>query len=180
MTMTASRRGAGTVMLISLFVLGAWSVPGGVRAADLPDSLADRVRRSADRQEIDSLDFLLTLSPTKSQARAIETVGRDLCVTAGAGCGKTFTLVERFLHLVASRETSVAGILATLAFRRTNSRLTCLILLTLLGVGLEIGQTFVPGRTFEVWDMMANGCGACAALTAALTASRVLPAWSAA
>ena len=53
-----------------------------------------------------------TRVPTDAQRRAIETVDRDICVSAGAGSGKTFTLVERFLHLVVSGETSVSGILA--------------------------------------------------------------------
>ncbi len=37
---------------------------------------------------------------TPNQERAITTLGRNLCVTAGAGAGKTTVLVERYLHLV--------------------------------------------------------------------------------
>jgi ATP-dependent helicase/nuclease subunit A len=50
--------------------------------------------------------------PTEAQDRAIRTMGGDLCVTAGAGCGKTFTLVRRFHHLVAVEEVPVGAILA--------------------------------------------------------------------
>jgi ATP-dependent helicase/nuclease subunit A len=51
-------------------------------------------------------------TPTDAQRRAMETVGRDLCVTAGAGSGKTFTLVGRTLHLLVSGEATVGQILA--------------------------------------------------------------------
>lgn len=38
--------------------------------------------------------------PTETQARAIRLRGRDILVTAGAGSGKTHTLVERYLSLL--------------------------------------------------------------------------------
>ncbi|NOY54012.1 MAG: UvrD-helicase domain-containing protein [Deltaproteobacteria bacterium] len=37
---------------------------------------------------------------TPDQKRAIHTLGRNLCVSAGAGSGKTTVLVERFLYLL--------------------------------------------------------------------------------
>src|SRR3989338_7422688 len=37
---------------------------------------------------------------TFSQKQAVETVDRHVCVSAGAGTGKTRVLVERFLYLV--------------------------------------------------------------------------------
>lgn len=77
---------------------------------------------------------------------------------------------DKVLHFAAY---AFVGILAALAFRRRSARFACLALLTLLGVGLEFGQTYVPGRSFELWDMAANGCGAFTALTTA----RVLPTW---
>ena len=38
-------------------------------------------------------------------------------------------------------------------------RLVCFFLLAVTGVALEFGQTHVPGRSFELWDMVANGMG---------------------
>jgi len=76
---------------------------------------------------------------------------------------------DKLLHFVAY---AVVGMLATLAFRRTSHRVQCLVLLSLLGVALEFGQTLVPGRAFELADMAANGCGT----FAAFTTIRVIPA----
>ena len=77
---------------------------------------------------------------------------------------------DKMLHFGAYAFT---GVLAALAFRRRSTRFACLALLTLLGVALEFGQTCVPGRSFELWDMAANGCGTFTALTTA----RMLPPW---
>ncbi len=49
--------------------------------------------------------------------------------------------------------------LAMLAIRSPRRQVTCLLLLTVMGIGLEFGQLFVPGRAFEMADMAANGCG---------------------
>ena len=76
---------------------------------------------------------------------------------------------DKLLHFAAY---ALVGVLATLAFDRTNHRVRCLILLTLLGVVLEFGQMIVPGRAFDVADMAANGCGTFAAFTTV----RVIPA----
>jgi VanZ family protein len=38
-------------------------------------------------------------------------------------------------------------------------RLLAALLMIPLGVALEIGQSFVPGRTFSILDMVANSCG---------------------
>jgi len=48
---------------------------------------------------------------TRPQQCAIETLGKDICVVAGPGAGKTMVLVQRFLRLVASG-ISPLGILA--------------------------------------------------------------------
>ena len=40
------------------------------------------------------------MKATCEQAAAIETQGRALLVDAGAGTGKTWVLVERFIHLL--------------------------------------------------------------------------------
>ena len=47
-------------------------------------------------------DFL-----TDTQRRGVELVGRDVCVTAGAGSGKTRVLVERFVYLVVTKKTPI-------------------------------------------------------------------------
>ena len=39
-------------------------------------------------------------TPTKEQLVAIQTQDRSLAVEAGAGTGKTWVLVERFVHLL--------------------------------------------------------------------------------
>ena len=49
---------------------------------------------------------------SKSQKLAVETTGKNVCVPAGAGSGKTGVLVERFLHLVKKHGLSPANILA--------------------------------------------------------------------
>jgi VanZ family protein len=77
---------------------------------------------------------------------------------------------DKLLHFAAY---TFVGVLAALAFRRRSARFASLALLVLLGVGLEFGQTYVPGRSFELWDMAANSCGAFTALTTA----RILPTW---
>ncbi len=48
---------------------------------------------------------------TERQREAVETLGRDICVVAGPGAGKTTVLIERFLSLVVSG-ISPLGILA--------------------------------------------------------------------
>ena len=49
---------------------------------------------------------------TKEQELAIRTLDRNVSVSAGAGSGKTRVLVERFLHILESSETSASRILA--------------------------------------------------------------------
>lgn len=49
---------------------------------------------------------------TKAQRAAVERFGRDLCVKAGAGSGKTTILVERFLHAVTGKGAQPEKILA--------------------------------------------------------------------
>lgn len=49
---------------------------------------------------------------TPSQLQAVDRDGLDLCVTAGAGSGKTLVLVERFFRLVREKKARVDEILA--------------------------------------------------------------------
>ncbi len=50
--------------------------------------------------------------PTPAQENAVFGTAPDLCVTAGAGSGKTRVLVDRFVHLVIERRVPVERILA--------------------------------------------------------------------
>jgi hypothetical protein len=45
------------------------------------------------------------------------------------------------------------------AFRDRKRGLVCALLMILLGIALEFGQTFVPGRNFSVFDIAANSVG---------------------
>jgi len=49
---------------------------------------------------------------TAAQERAVLSDQQEICVTAGAGSGKTRVLVERFVHLVLDRQVPVDAILA--------------------------------------------------------------------
>ena len=46
-----------------------------------------------------------------------------------------------------------------------------------LAVGLEIGQLFVPGRQFDLWDMAANLTGAAWGSGLAAATLHVIPRW---
>jgi len=52
------------------------------------------------------------MAATKRQNEAITTHDRSLVVTAGAGTGKTYVLVQKYLHLLESHDVSVPEILA--------------------------------------------------------------------
>ena len=68
------------------------------------------------------------LKPTSEQSRAIETEDQPLIVEAGAGTGKTWVLVERFLHLLSKHpdwplESIVAITFTEKATREMRSRI---------------------------------------------------------
>ena len=67
-----------------------------------------------------------------------------------------YPLKDKVVHFIGY---GVVSTLAMLAIRSPKRQVTCLLLLTLLGIALEFGQLFVPGRAFEMADMAANGCG---------------------
>ncbi|MBI2560463.1 MAG: UvrD-helicase domain-containing protein, partial [Planctomycetes bacterium] len=48
---------------------------------------------------------------TEEQRKGVEVIDRDVCVTAGAGSGKTHVLVERFINLVLSHKVPLNEIL---------------------------------------------------------------------
>ncbi|MCQ4574445.1 MAG: UvrD-helicase domain-containing protein [Candidatus Brocadiales bacterium] len=52
-----------------------------------------------------------TTSLTAAQRKGVEFVHSDVCVTAGAGSGKTRVLVERFVHLVVNEKTPIQNVL---------------------------------------------------------------------
>ena len=63
---------------------------------------------------------------------------------------------DKLLHFAGY---GVVSTLAMLAVRSPRRQLVCLASLSGLGLALEFGQMFVPGRAFEMADMAANGMG---------------------
>ena len=58
---------------------------------------------------------------------------------------------------------------AVVAFARTRLQIVVLALLTIAyGIALEFGQAYVPGRTFDIADAIANGAGGIVGCLAAL------------
>ncbi len=56
-----------------------------------------------------------------------------------------------------------------IAFARSRLQVATLALLTIVyGIALEFGQAYVPGRTFDVADAIANGVGGIVGCLAAL------------
>ena len=51
------------------------------------------------------------------------------------------------------------GFLASFIFQTKRQYIASLFFLILLGISLEFGQLFVPGRNFSIMDMIANGSG---------------------
>lgn len=72
-------------------------------------------------------------------------------------------LKDKVLHFAGY---AVVSLLALIAIRSPQRQLVALMGLTLLGIALEFGQLFVPGRAFEIWDMVANACGVLVAFQA--------------
>lgn len=65
-------------------------------------------------------------------------------------------LKDKLLHFVGY---GIVSGLAMIAIRSPRRQIIGLAMLTALGIALEFGQIFVPGRAFEVADMAANGMG---------------------
>jgi VanZ family protein len=74
---------------------------------------------------------------------------------------------DKLLHFGAY---ALVTALAMLSIRSRRNRLLGLLLLVVLGISLEVAQMFVPGRSFELWDIAANGGG----VLTAFQASRLL------
>ena len=66
----------------------------------------------------------------------------------------------------------IAGVLAIQGFPKKRMRFVCLAALLVIGCGIEFAQQHVPGRSFDLIDMLANTIGA----TVSIFASRVFSA----
>jgi VanZ family protein len=66
------------------------------------------------------------------------------------------TAQDKVLHFAAY---AVVAVLAVLSIRSPRNRMIGLAALVVLGVALELAQIFVPGRSFDLWDLAANGGG---------------------
>ncbi|MGA2326241.1 MAG: VanZ family protein [Bryobacteraceae bacterium] len=62
---------------------------------------------------------------------------------------------------------ALLALLSLLAFDRAPTGLMCAVGAVPLGVALEFAQRLVPGRSFEIGDMIANTLGVCAGLVLA-------------
>jgi VanZ family protein len=67
---------------------------------------------------------------------------------------------DKVLHFVGY---AVLAVFALQVIRNRSRQAGCMVILVVMGIALEFGQMFVPGRSFELWDMAANGCGVYAA-----------------
>ena len=70
------------------------------------------------------------------------------------------------------------ALLALLAIRLRSLAVLAALSIILLGVALEFGQKWVPGRDFEVRDMFINGFGVLAGIAIGILSRRLLPAFS--
>lgn len=66
------------------------------------------------------------------------------------------TVHDKLLHFAAY---ATLGLMAMLAVRSRQRQITVMLLLVVLGIALEFAQILVPGRSFELADMAANGLG---------------------
>ena len=70
------------------------------------------------------------------------------------------------------------ALLALLAIRRRSLAVLAALSIILLGVALEFGQKWVPGRDFEVRDMFINGFGVLTGIAIGILGRRIVPAVS--
>jgi VanZ family protein len=72
---------------------------------------------------------------------------------------------DKIEHTVAY---ALLGLTGGLAFPTPKAMILLLVLLSMLGIALEVAQLLSPGRSFDVKDALANGAGATIALFAIL------------
>ena len=70
------------------------------------------------------------------------------------------------------------ALLALLAIRLRSLAVLAALSIILLGVALEFGQKWVPGRDFEVRDMFINGFGVLTGIAIGILGRRIVPAVS--
>ena len=84
---------------------------------------------------------------SEAQKLAVETVDKNVCVSAGAGSGKTRVLVERFLHWVTKHEISPAQILTITFTERAANEMKRRIVRRLTEEHLEEARREVENAT---------------------------------
>ena len=92
--------------------------------------------------------------PTDEQARALGVSGASVALSAGAGCGKTFVLAERFIRALEGPEARPLGRIVALTFTNKAARELRQRIRNECRVRLGDGRD--PGR----WRMVLRGLGA--------------------
>ena len=67
------------------------------------------------------------------------------------------TMNDKVAHFLAY---AIVGCVGAVGFLYSKRLLPILFALVIMGVGLEFCQAYIPGRAFDVGDMIANGLGA--------------------
>jgi VanZ family protein len=71
---------------------------------------------------------------------------------AGTGGGYLDKIIHASLYCV-------MGVLAYIAFNTLGKRIVMFLFMLLLGISLELFQTYIPGRDASVYDALANTTG---------------------
>ncbi len=84
-----------------------------------------------------------------------------ICITTVGSLTPSASLPElnandKSLHLL---NYSILSIIPALTFGWTRKGILACLTMVVLGLGLEFGQLYVPGRSFELNDILANGLG---------------------
>jgi len=84
-----------------------------------------------------------------------------LSITPQAELPQVVDINDKLAHLLAYLGVTLVGVFAASSAARRHAISGFMIV---LGLALEFAQLHVPGRHFEVWDMVANSAGAIIAL----------------
>lgn len=98
-------------------------------------------------------------------AICIITVGS---LTPGASL-PDFSANDKILHLL---NYSILSIIPALTFGWSRKGVLACLAMVVLGLGLEFGQLYVPGRSFESNDILANGLGVLIGLVSGIMVRR--------